>query len=85
VDVILSGPIPELGAITPTDIRAVVDVNGLEIGTHQVEVDVDVLPEGVWVETVLPATVEVTIGLAVTPTPALTLAPTPEVTPTPES
>ena len=85
VDVILSGPIPELGAITPTDIRAVVDVNGLEIGTHQVEVDVDVLPEGVWVETVLPATVEVTIGLAMTPTPALTLAPTPEVTPTPES
>jgi len=85
VDVILSGPIPELGAITPTDIRAVVDVNGLEIGTHQVEVDVDVLPEGVWVETVLPATVEVTIGLAMTPTPALTFAPTPEVAPTPES
>ena len=85
VDVILSGPIPELGAITPTDIRAVVDVNGLEIGTHQVEVNVDVLLEGVWVETVLPATVEVTIGLAMTPSPTLTFKPTPEVTPTPES
>ena len=85
VDVILSGPIPELDAITPTDIRAVVDVNGLDLGTHQVEVDVDVLLEGVWVETVLPATVEVTIGLALTPTPTLTSSPTPEVTPTPES
>lgn len=85
VDVILSGPIPELDAITPTDIRAVVDVNGLEIGTYQLEVDVDVLLGGVRVETVLPATVEVAIGLAVTPTPTLTSSPTPEVTPTPES
>lgn len=85
VDVILSGPIPELDAITPTDIRAVVDVNGLELGTHQVEVDVDVLLEGVWVETVLPATVEVTIDLAMTPTPTITFSPTLEVTPTPES
>jgi YbbR domain-containing protein len=85
VDVILSGPIPELDAITPTDIRAVVDVNGLEIGTYQLEVDVDVLLEGVWVETVLPATVEVTIGLASTPTPTPTLTPTPEVTLTPEA
>lgn len=85
VDVILSGPIPELDAITPTDIRAVVDVNGLEIGTYQLEVDVDVLLEGVWVETVLPATVEVTIGLALTPTPTPTLTPTPEITLTPES
>ena len=85
VDVILSGPIPELGAITTTDIRAVVDVDGLELGTHQVEVDVDVLLEGVWVETVLPATVEVTIELAITPTPTISFSPTLEVTPTPES
>jgi YbbR domain-containing protein len=85
VDVILSGPIPELDAITPTDIRAVVNVEGLEIGTYQVEVDVNVLLEGVWVETVLPATVEVTIGLAMTPTPTQTVTPTPEVTSTPES
>jgi YbbR domain-containing protein len=85
VDVILSGPIPELDAITATDIRAVVNVEGLEIGTYQVEVDVNVLLEGVWVETVLPATVEVTIGLAMTPTPTQTLTPTPEVTSTPES
>jgi len=85
VDVILSGPIPELDAITATDIRAVVNVEGLEIGTYQVEVDVNVLLEGVWVETVLPATVEVTIGLAMTPTPTQTFTPTPEVTPTPES
>ena len=85
VDVILSGPIPELDAITPTDIRAVVDVNGLELGTSQVEVAVDVLLEGVWVETVLPATVEVVIGLATTPTPTLTPSLIPEITPTPES
>jgi YbbR domain-containing protein len=84
VDVILSGPIPELDAITPTDIRAVVNVEELEFGTYQVEVDVNVLLEGVWVETVLPATVEVTIGLAMTPTPTPTLTPTPEVTTTPE-
>jgi YbbR domain-containing protein len=84
VDVILSGPIPELDAITPTDIRAVVNVEEFEFGTYQVEVDVNVLLEGVWVETVLPATVEVTIGLAMTPTPTPTLTPTPEVTTTPE-
>lgn len=84
VDVILSGPIPELDAITPTDIRAVVNVEEIEFGTYQVEVDVNVLLEGVWVETVLPATVEVTIGLAMTPTPTPTLTPTPEVTTTPE-
>jgi YbbR domain-containing protein len=77
VDVILSGSVPKLNSMTSADVRAVVDVQGLGLGTHQVEVIVDVLPERVWVETILPSSVEVTIGLVPTPTP--------EVTPTPEA
>jgi len=81
VDAILSGPIPDLDAITPTDIRAVADVSGLGLGTHQVEVVVDLVLEGVRAETVLPAVVEVNVRLTMTPTATMILSPTLTVTP----
>lgn len=81
VDVILSGPVPELNQLDPSDVRVVADVTGLEQGTHQVELTVDVVPERVQVESVLPAIVEVTIGPA--PTPAPTGAATPSGVSTP--
>lgn len=69
VDVILSGPVPVLNKIKTSDIRVVADLKGLDLGTHQVDLSADVVPDGVSVESILPSTVEVTIGPAATPTP----------------
>lgn len=69
VDVLLSGPLSILDRMNPGDIRVVVDLKDLELGTYQLEPQVDVLPDRVQVETILPTTVEVTIIIAPTPTP----------------
>jgi YbbR domain-containing protein len=69
VDVIFSGPMPVLNAITPTDIRVMVDVSGLDVGVYQRSPTVTFLPERVQTESVLPSTVEITIYPAPTPTP----------------
>jgi len=68
VDVIISGPLPTLDAITPQDIRVTVDVTGLGLGSHQVEPQVDVLVDNVLVESILPGTIEVVLSPPVTPT-----------------
>jgi YbbR domain-containing protein len=81
VDVILSGPVPVLNKIKPSDIRVVADLKGLDLGTHQVDLSADVVPDKVSVESILPSTVEVTIGPAATPTP--TGLPTSSGTPQP--
>ena len=62
VDVILSGPMPELLALQPGDVRVVVNLFGLRIGRHMVAPTV-VLPEGssLKVESVSPDVVEVAI------------------------
>jgi YbbR domain-containing protein len=69
VDVIISGPVPVLEAISSQDITVSVDVNGLEIGVYQLTPQVDTLVENVSVESILPGTVEVVIALPSTPTP----------------
>ena len=69
VDVILSGPVPVLEAISSQDITVSVDVTGLEIGVYQLEPDVDILVENVSEESILPGTVEVVIAVPSTPTP----------------
>lgn len=76
VDVILSGPVPVLDTLTPDDIRVVVDVSELDLGTHQLEPIVDIIPDRIVVEAVLPSTVEVEIIIAPTPTPTTTPSPT---------
>jgi YbbR domain-containing protein len=69
IDVIISGPLPVLDALTPQDVTVNVNVNGLEIGTHQLTPKVDVLVSNVLVESILPGTVEVILFIPGTPTP----------------
>ena len=69
VDVIVSGPLPVLDAISPASFRAVVDLTGLEAGTYQLNPKMDLVPDQVSVQSFLPETVEVTISTAPTPTP----------------
>ncbi len=87
VDVILSGPVPVLNTLSPTDVRVVVDLTGYEAGTYQFIPQVNILPESVQKVSILPATVEVAITVA--PTPMLTGTPggtvSPQRTPTPTS
>jgi len=68
VDVIISGPLPTLDALTPQDIIVSVDVTGLGIGTYQLKPKVEVLVGNVLVESILPSTVEVVISVPTTPT-----------------
>lgn len=77
VDVILSGPVPILNGLEPSDIRVVVNVTDLEVGIYQLELQVDILPERLQVESILPSTVQVEIIIAPTPTPTATPGPTP--------
>ena len=85
VDVILSGPVPVLNSLGPTDVRVVVDLAGYEAGTYQFIPQVNILPDRVQKVSMLPATVEITITIA--PTPTQTSTPggigTPVQTPTP--
>lgn len=85
VNVILSGPVPLLNALTPTDVRVVVDVTGYEAGTYQFSPQVNILPDRVQKVSILPGMVEITIAIAPTPTPTLTPNGTsaPAQTPTP--
>lgn len=85
VDLILSGPVPVLNSLEPSDIRVIIDLTGYGEGTYQVVPVVDFLPEGVSIVSMLPSTIEVTISLAPTPTitPTLSATPSPTATPTP--
>ncbi len=73
VDVILSGPLPLLDTLTGQDVRVTVDLTGLEVGTHQIIPKIEVLTADVFVESILPNTIEVVISplgrSTVTPTP----------------
>ena len=69
VDVIISGPLPVLDALTPQDIIVTVDVAGLEAGTYQLTPIIEVLVENVVAESILPGTVEVVLSIPGTPTP----------------
>lgn len=68
VDVIISGPLPGLDALTPQDVIVTVDVTGLALGTYQLNPKVEVLVDNVLVESILPGTVEVVISIPPTPT-----------------
>ena len=84
VDVILSGPLPLLDTLSSQEVRVVVDVTGLDAGTHQLTPKVDILVSDIVVELILPGTVEVVLSTSPpkTPTPAPT-SPTPAPTSTP--
>jgi YbbR domain-containing protein len=71
VDVILSGPLPVLDALTRQDVHVTVDATGLDAGTYQLTPTVQTLASNITVESLLPGTVEIIIR----PAPAPTLKP----------
>jgi len=68
VDVILSGPLPVLDALTPQEVTITVNVTGLDIGVHQLTPTVDTLVDNVLVESILPGTIEVVLSVPTTST-----------------
>ena len=60
IDVTLSGPMPSLLQLRPQDIRAVIDVSGLAVGTHALSPIVEP-PSGLQLEKVNPDKLMVTI------------------------
>jgi YbbR domain-containing protein len=76
VAVILSGPLPVLDLLTAQDVRVLVDVTGMTIGTYQIVPEVVFQSADLNVDSILPGSVEVTITRA----PRTILQPT--VTPT---
>jgi Uncharacterized protein conserved in bacteria len=68
VDVILSGPLPLLDALTQSDVRVVVDMTGTSVGTYQRTPKVELTIPELNVESILPGTIEVVISNAPTPT-----------------
>jgi YbbR domain-containing protein len=76
VDVILSGPLPRLQALKLNEVRVILDLYGLEPGTHKIVPSV-VAPEGLKVTSLLPDTVEVEIKANPSLTPSVPTA-TPE-------
>lgn len=61
VSVILSGPLAVLEDLQAGDVRLLVDLSGLGTGTHLVEPQAEILPEGVEVLSVTPSSIEVII------------------------
>lgn len=81
VDVILTGPLPLLDKLTPGDVKFVVDLTGLEIGTHQATPQAQILISDISVQSLNPGTIEVIISQTGTPAPTRTPSPTPSPTP----
>jgi hypothetical protein len=82
--VILSGPIAELNNLQPYDVQAFANLFNLVEGTYQITPTVSV-PGGINIVSILPATVQVTIGPYVTPTiTATTTITSPLPSPTPK-
>ena len=61
VSVRISGPVPVLENLTLRDIRVVVDLTNLEVGTYTLEPTVEILPADIIWEDISPATVEIVI------------------------
>lgn len=61
VTVRVSGPVPVLENLTLRDIRVVVDLTDLEVGTYTITPTVEILPDDVVFEDLSPSTVEVVI------------------------
>lgn len=83
INVILSGPLPVLETLQPGDIRAVLDLTGLEPGQYTIVPRVELLPLDLTIISFLPNSVDVTITIPPTPTATPTPDPNATVTPTP--
>lgn len=69
VDVILTGPLPLLDKLSAGDVKIIVDLTGLTIGTHQLTPQAEIIINDVQVQSINPGTIEVIISLPGTPTP----------------
>lgn len=81
VDVALTGPVPVLNTLKPSDMHVVVDMTGKDIGTFQVGPALPSLPASLTIDSISPSPIEVILLKA--PTPTRTLTPTPGPSPTP--
>ncbi|HEY6040652.1 MAG TPA: CdaR family protein, partial [Anaerolineae bacterium] len=61
VEVILSGPLPVLQALSANDVDLIVDLTGIGAGTVQLKPAAQLVPSALKVESVVPDTVEVVI------------------------
>lgn len=81
-DVIISGPVPALSALSPDAVQVVVDSSNLTAGTYIVKPRILSLPQTLNVQSIVPDTFQMVIsGTPVTPTvtatvPAATVQPT---------
>ena len=69
VDIILSGPLPILDTLSPSDITITVDLTGKGIGTFQATPTVQIRQTELRIVSIQPGTVEVSLGPAPTATP----------------
>lgn len=69
INVILSGPLPTLDKLLPGQVRAVLDLTGKIEGVYQLAPNIDLSGMDLRVESILPGSIEVTIGLSPTPSP----------------
>ncbi len=77
VDVILSGPVPTLQGLQPSDVQVIVDAGDRGAGTYQVKPRVPVVPEALKVQSIVPDTLVMTLSEARSlVTPTLTLSAT---------
>ncbi len=85
VNVILSGPVPILNTLGSTDVRVVADLGGYAVGSYQIAPTVTILPDQVQQVSMIPASIEITITVAPTPTrtPSGTVTPVRTATPAP--
>ncbi len=77
VEIIITGPLPVLDGLTATSFRAVVNLTDLNEGTYQITPMLDLAPDEVQIQAILPEAVEVIIVTAPTPTAPAGLTPTP--------
>ncbi|MEW5721268.1 MAG: CdaR family protein, partial [Chloroflexota bacterium] len=83
VEVILSGPLPNLQSLAADDVQVVVDVANLAAGVYQLKPRVPTVPGALRVQNIVPDTVQVGVIDLSTPTVVPSPNPTPIATPTP--
>jgi YbbR domain-containing protein len=81
VEILITGPQPTLTSLTETDVRAIVDLLDIGIGTFSVPVEVILAPTDVELRAVQPELIEVTVSFAIPASPTPTTTATPPSTP----
>lgn len=62
ISVIISGPLTVLQNLSAADVRLIVDVSDLALGTHMLEPEAEILPNGVQISSITPSAIEVVIA-----------------------